>query len=38
MVTSKQFQNWDPDAGLPHYLRDRRNELYNPLKESKITY
>ena len=28
----------DPDLKLPEYLRDRRSELYNPLKENRITF
>ena len=28
----------DPEDKLPPYLKDRRAELYNPLKENRITY
>lgn len=31
-------KDWDPDANLPYYLRDRTSELYNPMKDAKITF
>jgi hypothetical protein len=27
-----------PDANLPAYLKDRRGELYNPMKENRLTF
>jgi hypothetical protein len=35
----KRFAGFDPEANLPAYLKDRRHELFNPLKnEAKTTY
>ncbi len=31
-------KDWDPDSHLPAYLRDRRAELYNPMKDNRITF
>ena len=28
----------NPDENLPNYLKDRRGDLYNPLKENKMTF
>jgi len=28
----------NPDENLPKYLKDRRGDLYNPLKENKMTF
>jgi len=34
----ENYVPYDPDANLPGYLKDRRGELYNPMKENRLTF
>ena len=34
----ERFKRDDPDAKYPAYLQDRRKELYNPLRDNRMTF